>query len=120
MSGGPAVLTTASTLTCGHGFTVAAATSSRLTVGGNPVLAAPLTGRAVNCSVPADPSTGTKPCTKVASVTVGDSARLTVGGASVLLAGLAGLTDGGPPATGTPIVPATANQNRLRAAAAVA
>jgi hypothetical protein len=112
----PAVLTSASSLTCAHGFAVAAGTTGRLRVGGKPVLLAGLTGASIDCKLPDDPNTSTKHCTQVSQVSAGESARLTVGKASVLLDVLAGLSDGTPPPTGAPLLPAVANQTKLRAA----
>jgi hypothetical protein len=115
----PAVLTAASTLTCPHHGTVAAATASRLRVAGQPVLLAPLTGQPIgaDCTVMTNPSTSTKKCFTVAGVSAGDSSRLTVRGTSVLLATLVGQTDGTPPPlpAGPPLI-TVANQTRLRAA----
>ncbi|MEU4195406.1 hypothetical protein AB0E69_26130 [Kribbella sp. NPDC026611] len=114
----PTVLTTDSTLNCFHGFAVSAGSSSRLRVGGKNVLLAKLGGKSIDCKVPNDPTTSTKQCTKVTQVSAGESSKLTVGGASVLLTGLAGISDGGPPLAAAPLLPAVANQSKLRAAVA--
>lgn len=116
----PAVLTTESSLTCAHGFKVSADSTARLRVGKKDVLLAELPDKAVDCRLPDDPNTGTKHCTKVTTVSVGQSSKLTVGNVSVLLDVLAGFSDGTPPPTGAPLLPAVANQTRLRAAVVVA
>ncbi|MEV0825098.1 hypothetical protein [Nonomuraea rubra] len=115
-----AVLTTTSTVTCPHGGTVAAGSTSRLRVGDQDVLLAEATDKEIkNCPTVDKPDQAIKKCRKVTSVSAGQSSKLTVGHTSVLLAGLAGLTDGTPPPTGAPLLPADAKQNRLRASAAV-
>ncbi len=114
----PAVLTTESTLTCAHGFAVSAGSSSRLRVAGKAVLLADLAGQSIDCRLPDDPNTSTKHCTKVAQVSAGESSKLTVGSVSVLLDVVAGLSDGTPPPTGPPLLPAVAQQAKLRAAVA--
>lgn len=117
----PAVLSVASTLTCADAGTIGAGSTSRLRVAGSAVLLAPLKDKTISgCPVPDDPNTSTFKCRKVSSVSAGDSARLSVGGTSVLLDVLAGLSDGAPPPPGKPLLPAVANQTRLRASAAVA
>ena len=114
-----AVLVAPSTVTCPHPpGTVTAGTTSRLTVGGKPVLLAGLLGKDVT-GCPVTPSQNSKTCLKVMSVTAGEKSKLTVGGVPVLLADVAGATDGVPPPAGAPIT-ATPNQVRLTAAAAVA
>ncbi len=116
----PAVLTTEGSLTCAHGFKVSADSATRLRVGTKAVLLAELADKAVDCKLPDDPNTGTKHCTKVTTVSAGESSKLTVGNVSVLLDVLAGFSDGTPPPTGAPLLPAAAGQTRLRAAAVVA
>jgi len=97
----PFVLTTASTVQCAHGGTVALkASQTRLTVDGNPALGPlDLVGAPIaSCSVPATP--GSAPCLTVASVVAGPAATLLVAGAPVLLDTATGLTNGIPqPAT---------------------
>jgi hypothetical protein len=112
-----AVLVAPSTVACPHPpGTVPAGTSSRLTVGKQPVLLAGLTGKDIT-GCPIQVTQTTKPCLKVSSVSTGEKSKLRVGGVSVLLADVAGVTDGLP----APVpVTATANQTRLTAAAAVA
>lgn len=113
-----AVLVAPSTVACPHPpGTVAAATSSRLTVGRQPVLLAGLTGKDV-AGCPIQVTQTTKTCLKVLSVSTGEKSRLSVGGVAVLLADVAGVSDGLSPAGNA--VTATANQTRLKAAAAVA
>jgi hypothetical protein len=120
---GQAVLTAASTVQCAHSGTVVADRTTRLRVGKQAVLLADVTGKDITgCKVVDDTSHSIKKCLKVLSVTAGQSSKLTVGGTSVLLAILAGSSDGTPPPppTGIPLLPAVANQTRLRAAPAVA
>lgn len=113
-----AVLVAPSTVACPHPpGTVAAATSSRLTVGGQPVLLAGLAGRDV-AGCPVQVTQTTKTCLKVVSVSTGERSRLSVGGIAVLLADVAGVSDGVSPVGSA--VSATPNQTRLDAAAAVA
>jgi hypothetical protein len=114
-----AVLVAPSTVTCPHPpGTVTAGTSSRLTVGKQPVLVAGLTGKDIaGCPIPANPP-NTKPCLKVISASTGEKSKLRVGGVSVLLADVTGVTDGVSPAGNA--VKAQANQTRLTAVAAVA
>jgi hypothetical protein len=113
-----AVLVAPSTVACPHTpGTVMPATSSRLTVGKQPVLLAGLTGKDVaGCTIQVTQTT--KTCLKVTSVSTGEKSKLTVNGHSVLLADVTGVTDGVSPAGNA--VTATANQTRLRAAVAVA
>jgi hypothetical protein len=92
----PAVLTTASKLQCAHGGTViATASSSALTVGGNPVLVEADLAKATitNCG-----NTGPSqiPCVLVTSVATGVSTTLTVAGQPAMLATASGLTNGSP------------------------
>jgi hypothetical protein len=118
---GQAVLTAASTVQCAHSGTVVADKTTRLRVSKQAVLLADAAGKDITgCIVTDDTSHGIKKCRKVSSVTTGQSSKLTVGGTSVVLAILAGLSDGMPPPTGVPLLPAVANQTRLRAAPAVA
>ncbi|WP_405066395.1 hypothetical protein OG558_32420 [Kribbella sp. NBC_01510] len=114
----PAVLTSNSNVTCAHSGTVAADSSSRLTVAGVPVLLASVAGKTINgCTVVDNPNTSTVHCAKVSSVTAGETSKLTVGGTSVLLDVLAGFSSGQPPPPpGPPLAAAVANQTRLRAA----
>jgi hypothetical protein len=102
----PAVVTVSSKVLCGpltpagHGGTVATVGSSKLTVGGSPVLVAAGIVGAMNvagCTTPL--VTGTppsKPCTSVLTVIPSPSlaTKLFVGGVPVVLASLTGTTDG--------------------------
>ncbi len=106
------VLTTASTVVCGHGGTATVSSSAKLTVQGQKVLLAdgpPSWTIAVGCSQ-TNTNNSEKPCTKIASVTAGKSSKLTVGGVKVLLDSLGGVTDGAPKNTD---LSATAGQNKL-------
>jgi hypothetical protein len=114
------VLTAASMVNCPHlPGKVSPDSTSRLRVSAQPVLVAGpagITGKDVaGCTV--QNSQSTKTCLHVLSVSAGEKSRLRVGKVSVLLADLAGLTDGVPPGSKLTV---TANQTRLRAAAAVA
>jgi hypothetical protein len=96
----PAVLTTASTVGCGHDpGSVATSSSAKLTVAGAPALvAASIVGKTVSgCSTPQTGSN--KLCTSVTGVTSGLAGKLTAGGAPVVLSTLVGATDGAPPGT---------------------
>jgi len=112
-----AVLTTASTLTCGHGGQVSLKSSQhKLTVDGKPVLLqSDLPGSSIsNCATPMSQSNATSPCLNVVSVLGGASTTLKVGGTALLLAGAQGLTDGTDPKPGTWSVQ-TAGQTKLTA-----
>ena len=111
------VLVAPSTVACPHApGLVTPDSTSRLTVGKQPVLLAGLKDKPVaGCINPTSQTTA--PCKKVVSVSTGEKSRLTVGGVSVLLADVTGPTDGLPVGF---VVKATANQARLKAAAAVA
>jgi hypothetical protein len=99
----PAVVTQASTVTCGHGGTVITAGSPKLTVDGSPVLvAAGIVGKPLpvlpapgHCLTPTSSSPVSKPCASVLTVTTPSLAtKLFVSGAPVALATLKGTTDG--------------------------
>jgi hypothetical protein len=99
---GDSVLTAASTVTCTHAVpgTVTLAGTGKLRVNGSAALrAADVVGAAVACGAPADPNTGSKPCTTVIAVTGGTASKLAVGGLPVLCESLAGSTDGTKPLT---------------------
>jgi hypothetical protein len=93
------VLSTASTVSCGHGGTVAVQGTAALTVAGAPVLVqAGIGGKPVaQCRTqPKSDASGPidVPCTSVAAVTAGQATKLTVGGVPVVLESLAGGTNG--------------------------
>lgn len=118
----PSVLTTKSTVACGHTGKVKADSSTRLTVDGAPVLLASTAGKTISgCIVPDNANPPTKHCTSVTSVTAGEASKLSVGGTSVVLDLLTGFSDGvlnpQAPPPGPPLAAAVANQTRLRAAA---
>jgi hypothetical protein len=107
------VLTTASTVKCGHGSgKVQTSSSAKLSVEGNAIL---LKTGIVNKSVSgcgtvakADSSGPTdKPCTSVAAVTGGEATKLKADGKPVMLDTLAGSTDG--------MVSKTTPQTKLKA-----
>ena len=93
----PNVLTMASNVTCGHGPSkVAVSSTAKLTINNQPVLtksgiqSKPVSG----CTTPTDPNSGSKLCTTVSSVTAGEAVKLTVGGEKVVHDLLIGETDG--------------------------
>jgi hypothetical protein len=97
------VLTTASTLACGHGATGSASSSAKLTVSGNKVLTSAGTSGwsflSASCSqqpVPNTPKSSWVACTKLSSQNGGKSKKLTAGGSAVVLDSIAGDTDGNP------------------------
>jgi hypothetical protein len=90
---------TEKTVTCGHGGTVAAVGTPKLTVGGLPVLVASgIVGKTVTgCGTPTvTTSPPSSPCTKVLTVTAPASlaTKLFVGGNPVVTAALTGTTNG--------------------------
>lgn len=95
----PAVLTTASTVECGHGNAVGITSSRPLTVEGQPVLTSSEIQAGTKPTADPPPSTDSggapqdKPCTSF-TVSSGTSVVLTTGGAAVALDTLGGLTDG--------------------------
>ena len=112
------VLTTASTVQCGHGGTVRIASDAKLEVGGNPVLRqSSIEGKNITACVTPDSNTATK-CRKVALIAGGAASKLRVGGQAVVLESLTGSTDGlpaVPPGPGQPLGPVQAIQTKLRA-----
>lgn len=89
------VVTTASTVICGHGGKVTTVGTPKLTVAGSPVVvAAGIVGKpVVGCATPA--SSTSKPCMTAVSVDPPSlSKKLTVSGAPVALSSLSGTTDG--------------------------
>lgn len=117
----PGVLTTGSSVICGHGGTVSTTGVSKLKVSGNPVLQKTgIMGQSVSsCGTPpaSDPSGPTAiPCSTVISVDTGEATKLKVAGAPVMLETLAGKTDGMVGKT-TPqtLLSATAGQTKLTA-----
>jgi len=93
-----AVVTLSSIVTCGHGGTVVATGTPKLTVSGSPVLVATgVAGKAVShCTTPTVTTTPpSKPCLTVLTVNPSSlSTKLFVSGNPVVLAGLTGTTDG--------------------------
>jgi len=97
-----AVVTAASTVTCGHGGKVATVGVPKLTVAGSPVLVASgVAGQAITgCGTPTVTATVTtppsSPCSTVLTVTAPSSlaTKLFVGGNPVVIAALAGTTNG--------------------------
>lgn len=128
------VLTTASTVTCGHApGNVSTTSAAKLTVNGQPVLLkSSIDGKPVGaCSTPpaAEPSGPTAaPCVLVTStplvppapptpgVTGGEATKLTAGGSKVMLDTLEGKTNGMvAKASPQSLLQATAIQNKLTA-----
>jgi hypothetical protein len=112
------VLTTASSVDCGHGGTVSTTGEPKLRVAGAPVLlAAGINGKSVapSCTLVDNAETSTLKCRLVTSVTGGAATKLRVSGAPVMLDTLAGGTDG--KASGTPaqLLRATAGQTKMEA-----
>ncbi len=127
----PAVLTTASSIVCGHSGTVQQSSSEKLKVNGNSVLIkSSVDGQSISgCqTLPAVDSSGTetaRKCTKVAvdppappgpGVTGGEAVKLKVNGKPVMLSNLTGNTNG-MVAKVTPqnLLSATAGQTKLTA-----
>jgi len=115
------VLTTGSTVGCGHGGTVSTSGAAKLKVSGNPVLLKTgIAGQAVSgCKTPLvvpPPPPPSSPCHTVASVITGEATKLKVNGSPVMLDTLTGTTDG-VVAGVTPqtLLFATAAQTRLEA-----
>ena len=95
----PAVLTTASTLTCVHGGTVTVTASQQLlTAAGGPALVrTDLAGAIIAGCTNTVASLKQQPCLKITSLLVGASTTLAVDGEAVLLETAQGLTDASPP-----------------------
>ena len=114
-----AVVTAASSVTCGHGGTVATVGTPKLTVGGSPVLVASgVAGQTVaGCGTPTVTSTPpSSPCLKVLAVTTPPSlaTKLFVDGNPVVTAALAGTTNGVVQGvTPQPLLQATVTQTLL-------
>lgn len=92
------VVTTASTVSCGHptprtGGTVALSSSAKLKVGDDPVVTAITAATVSGCGTVTNAQTGDVQCT-TATATAGFAAKLTVGGQPVLLDTLSGTTTG--------------------------
>lgn len=114
-----AVLTQNSNVSCGHGGSVVATGTPKLTINGSPVLLRTgIAGRAVSvCTTPPASDAGgptAKACLTVTAVDSGEASKLTVGGSGVMLATLTGKTDGMVAKT-TPqlLLSATAGQTKL-------
>ena len=94
------VLTTGSTVHCGHGGAVSTEGAPKLKVAGKPVLRkAGIDGKSVAASCALQDVSDTSgpvtiKCTTVMSVTDGEAKKLKVGGAAVMLDTLAGGTNG--------------------------
>jgi hypothetical protein len=115
------VLTTQSTVGCGHSGTVATEGAARLTVAGHAVLTRQgVNGKQVRgCqTVPATNPNGTPkdaPCTAVAGVDRTEAARLRVGGAPALVDPLGGATNGLKDSQSTTTLQASVVQTWLKA-----
>lgn len=107
----PAVLTTASSVTCAAQGKVSVSGESKLKVSGNGVLLkAGVQGKSISACGTVPPPPSNKPCTTVSSVASGEARKLKVGGSGVLTALLAATSEGT-----LPTVSATANQSKLSA-----
>jgi len=104
------VLTTESTISCGHGGTVSTTSTAKLKIGDKPVLIKGNIGPTVSSCGTQTTSAGTYPC-PAATITGGEASKLRVGGLSVMLDTLSGTTTGNP--VGTPT--AVAKQSKLTA-----
>lgn len=115
----PNVLTTGTSVTCGHQGKVSTNGTAKLTVNGqNVLLRSGVEGQSVKNNPPADldscttkKTNTTSPCAAVLSVSTGEATKLKVGGKPVLLDTLMGTTNGNPPGT----LSVQANQSKLRA-----
>ena len=106
----PFVLTTGSTVLCGHGATVTPTSSAKLTVAGEAVLlenTAPTWSFDTNCGQTAS---GQTKCAAITTVSGGASSKLSVGGIPVLTDSLSAVTTGAPANTD---LSATAGQNKM-------
>lgn len=117
------VLTTQSTLSCGHAAppalpgAVATASAAKLKVAGSPVLlTSSVAGKdVIGCATPQ--VQGNKLCTKVISAASTPPAKLAVAGEPVLVEPITGTTDGQVAGvTPQPALNATANQPKLTTA----
>jgi hypothetical protein len=106
----PKVLTTDSTIDCGHEGTVGTSSAAKLRVDGARVLVETgIAGKTIsNCTQTGGPPT---PCSAVVAITSGRATKLTAGGQPVMLDTLTGTTNGGPPGA----LSATAGQSRMTA-----
>lgn len=111
----PAVVTQASTVSCGHGGIVQTVGSPKLTVGGSPVLVdTGIIGKPIpappapkSCSIVPPPNSNV-PCTSVLAVNPPSLAtKLVVGARPVVLASLSGTTNGSVPTLLTAVVTQT-------------
>ena len=104
------VLTTDSTIDCGHEGTVGTSSSAKLRVDGAAVLVETgVAGKTIaGCTQTGGPPT---PCTAVAAISSGRATKLTAGGQPVMLDTLSGTTNGAPVGA----LSATAGQDRLTA-----
>lgn len=105
------ILTTDSTISCGHGGTVSTTSTAKLKIGDKPVLIKGNIGPKVSdCTLKDNTSTGTLQC-QSATITDGEASKLLAGGLSVMLDTLGVTTTGKP--EGNPTV--AAKQSKLTA-----
>jgi hypothetical protein len=111
------VLTTTSTVSCGHGGSVSTQGQRKLRAQGNPVLRQDgILSRSIpDCATVPDPNTTTVKCLTVTSVTAGLATKLKVGGAPVALDTLAGGTSGTVSGTPQNLLSGIAGQTKLTA-----
>jgi hypothetical protein len=117
----PGVLTTGSSVICGHGGTVSTTGVPKLKVAGNQVLQKTgIMGQSISgCNTPTvvpPPPPPSSPCLVVASVITGEAIKLKVSGSPVMLETVTGTTSG-VVAGVTPqtLLSATAGQTKLTA-----
>jgi hypothetical protein len=109
------VLTTASTVICGHGGSATLSSGAKLTVEGNSVLLeSDFSSWTFDAScAQKDSSSGQVQCATITGITGGTSTKLTVGGVAVLLDTLSGATSGSP--KNTDLAATSAGQDKLEA-----
>lgn len=103
------VLTSASSITCGHQGRVSTTSAAKLTIDGNPVLIG--VGSTVSAACTLQNSNSSKKCTTATPVG-GKAAKLCVGGSPVMLDTVTGTTDGYPPPG---VITVDAGQTKLTA-----
>ena len=102
----PEVVVKSSDVECPHKGVVALASSTKLTVNGQPaVLKSGIEKQSVSsaCTTVTNTQSKTIQCSTVLSVTTGEASKLTCGGDGVMLKNLSGTTDGQDPSP-TPLV----------------
>ena len=109
------VVTTVSTVTCGHGpGKVTLTSTAKLKIGNDPVVLAISGAPVAGCTTVPDPNTTTKLCT-TATADAGTATKLRVGNQPVLLDTLSGSTDGTISGTQQKLLKWTAPPTKLQA-----